>query len=209
MPALDPTGEATSGEPDAAEASRVVGGWGSLNTTISVVANNIDGIRAGAQAGIDFLEQSQEARRWVIDIEAVADGTFGGDYDAAERAVLLYQGNCARCHTAGHSAGVPFTLEAGSGGFGPAIWDGRPVVQFGEPNRIGVSIEPAEAPEDDLLVDFIINGSVAEEPYGLNGFGSGRMPGFGMVLSLDDISLIAQYLRGGDMTGRGPTQVMP
>ncbi len=200
VPVLDPTNEATSGEPDAAEAARVVGAWESLATTTTVTANNIEAIRAGAVAGIDFLEQSHDARRWVIDIDGVAERTFGGDYDTAERAVLLYQGYCARCHTAGHSAGVPFTLEAGSGGFGPALWDGRPVVQFGA---------AADDPESDLLIDFLINGSVAEEPYGLNGFGSGRMPGFGMVLSLDDISLIAQYLRGGDMTGRGPAEVGP
>ena len=42
---------------------------------------------------------------------------------------------------------------------------------------------------------------MADEPYGLNGFGSGRMPAFGPILPQEDIELIAQYLRGGDLTG--------
>ncbi len=121
---------------------------------------------------------------------------MGVSEEEAERAVGLYQANCARCHTAGFTAGIPFTQEAGSGGFGPALWDGRPVVQFGE--------DPAEA-GDDLLVDFLINGSVANAPYGLNGFGSGRMPAFGAVLPIEDIELLAAYLRSGNLDGKGET----
>ena len=43
--------------------------------------------------------------------------------------------------------GVPFTQEAGSGGFGPALWDGRPNIQF-------LSAED--------LIEFITEGSVAQ-----------------------------------------------
>ncbi|HEU4895397.1 MAG TPA: c-type cytochrome, partial [Acidimicrobiia bacterium] len=103
----------------------------------------------------------------------------------AQRAVYLYNGYCARCHTAGFSAGVPYAQEAGSGGFGPALWDGRPVVQFGE--------APEDPEETDLLIDFLINGSEAQAPYGLNGFGSGRMPAFGAILDQEDIDLLARY----------------
>jgi mono/diheme cytochrome c family protein len=119
---------------------------------------------------------------------------MGGDVETAQRAVGLFNSNCARCHTAGFSAGVPFTQEAGSGGFGPALWDGRPTVQFGE---------ASENPEDDLLVRFLTRGSEAQIPYGLNGFGSGRMPAFGAILSEADIELLAAYLRGGNMDGKG------
>ena len=111
------------------------------------------------------------------------------------RAVALVNGYCARCHTAGFPAGVPYSQEAGSGGFGPALWDGRPVVQFGE--------APQDPEETDLLIDFLINGSEAQEPYGLNGFGSGRMPAFGAILDQGDIDLLARYLRSGDLTGMG------
>jgi mono/diheme cytochrome c family protein len=64
------------------------------------------------------------------------------------------------------------------------------VVQFGEPTE-----------EIDLLVDFLRNGSEAQRPYGINGFGSGRMPAFGAILSEADIELLARYLRGGNMDG--------
>lgn len=200
VPALDPANEATSGEPDATVASRVVSGYESLALSTNVTANNIDGILPPAEAGVAFLEESLEAKRWEIDFEGVAEAAFDGDVDAAERAVLLFNGFCARCHTAGFAAGVAYTLEAGAGGFGPALWDGRPVVQFGE---------AADAPQDDLLVQFIINGSEAETPYGLNGFGSGRMPAFGQILSEDDIVLLARYLRGGDLTGLENEDVDP
>ncbi len=198
VPGLDPTNEEGSGQPDAAAAEGAVAGWETLALNLEVTTNNIDNLRAGAQAGVEFLQQALDEKRWEIDIEGVAEAAFDGDTTAAERAVLLFNGHCARCHTAGFAAGVPFTLEAGSGGFGPALWDGRPVVQFGQ---------PAENPDQDLLIQFIINGSEQETPYGLNGFGSGRMPAFGQIMSQEDIELIAQYLRGGDLTGRGDEEV--
>lgn len=200
VPSLDPANEEGSGQPDAEAAETAVAGWETLALNLGVTANNIDGLRSGAQAGVDFLQQSLDAKRWEIDIEGVAEAAFDGDTAAAERAVLLFNGQCARCHTAGFPAGVAFTLEAGSGGFGPALWDGRPTVQFGE---------PAEDPSEDLLIQFIINGSEQETPYGLNGFGSGRMPAFGQVMSQEDIELVAQYLRGVDLTGMGDEEVGP
>lgn len=200
VPNLDPANEATSGEPDVDVAASVVAGYESLALNTAITANNIEPIRTAAEQGVDYLEEALEEKRWEIDFGGVAEAAFEGDTEAAERAVLLFNGYCARCHTAGFSAGVPFTLEAGSGGFGPALWDGRPTVQFGP---------PAELPEDDLLIQFIINGSEAETPYGLNGFGSGRMPAFGQIMSLEDIQLLAQYLRGGDLTGMGDEEVGP
>ena len=117
---------------------------------------------------------------------------MGVDESVAERAIGLFNSNCARCHTAGWSAGVAFTEEAGAGSFGPALWEGRPVVQFGD-----ATADPA----DDLLVTFLVRGSESQKPYGINGFGSGRMPSFGTTLSQADIELLAMYLRGGNMDG--------
>jgi mono/diheme cytochrome c family protein len=68
------------------------------------------------------------------------------------------------------------------------------VIQFGE-------APPAGSEETDLLVDFITNGSEAQTPYGLNGFGSGRMPAFGSILDGDDIELLARFLRSGNLNG--------
>lgn len=189
---LDPTNPETNGEPDLDTAEGMVGGLESAAITSSVAANNADKLEAQEKAGMEFLLMAAEDEAWEIDIAGVA-AAMGVSEEDAERAVGLYQANCARCHTASFSAGMPFSLEAGSGGFGPALWDGRPVVQFGE--------KPADAEETDLLIDFLIKGSEAQSPYGLNGFGSGRMPAFGFTLSMDDLELLAAYLRAGNLTG--------
>jgi mono/diheme cytochrome c family protein len=190
---LDPTNPASvGGEPDAATAGTMVGNLASLHTSLQVTTDNIEKLRAQEVGGLEYLETSQEEALWAIDFEGVA-AAMESDVASAERAVGLFNSNCARCHTAGFSAGVPYTEEAGSGGFGPALWDGRPTVQFGD---------ATEDPADDLLVNFLIRGSEAQTPYGINGFGSGRMPAFGAIMSEADIELLAAYLRGGNMDGK-------
>ena len=191
---LDPANpESVAGEPDMDTASDAVGGLESAAINISVLDQNSERIRETQEAGLSFLQQAQEERAWQIDIAGVAEA-MGVSEDDATRAVGLFNGYCARCHTASFSAGVPYTREAGSGGFGPALWDGRPVVQFGEATG---------DPETDLLIQFLTTGSEAQEPYGLNGFGTGRMPAFGSILDLDDIQLLATYLRSGNLNGLG------
>ena len=196
---LDPANPASvGGESDAATFNSVIGNLDSLRVSLRVATENQDNLLATELAGLDFLLAAQEARNWEIDITGVAEsmtavsGVPTSEEDAA-RAVGIFNAKCARCHTAGFNAGLPYTQEAGSGGFGPALWDGRPVIQFGP--------APEDPEEPDLLVQFLLAGSQDAQPYGLNGFGSGRMPAFGSILSLDDIELLARYLRTGDMTG--------
>jgi mono/diheme cytochrome c family protein len=197
---LDPTNPASvGGEPDLATANTLVGNLESLATTLSVTEQNQDALLETETAGLAFLEESLETKLYSIDFAGVAEA-MGSSEEDAERAVGIFNSKCARCHTAGYSAGVPYTQEAGSGGFGPALWDGRPTVQFGEAN---------DDPEQDLLVQFLIRGSEAETPYGLNGFGSGRMPAFGSAMSVEDIELLAAYLRAGNMDGKEGTSVLP
>jgi mono/diheme cytochrome c family protein len=190
---LDPANaETVTGEPDLTTAGNMVGGLETVAINLAVTVENEARILPQQDAGLQFLLDSQEAEAWAFDFAGVAEAMEGSE-DEASRAVALFNGYCARCHTAGFPAGVPYSQEAGSGGFGPALWDGRPVVQFGE--------APEDPEETDLLVDFLINGSEAQEPYGLNGFGSGRMPAFGAILDQGDIDLLARYLRSGDLTG--------
>lgn len=197
---LDPTNPASQGgQPDAITAGTFVGNLESLNTTTTITANNQDTLLATEKGGVEFLEESLELKLYTIDFEGVAEA-MGGTVEEAERAVGLFNSTCARCHTAGYSAGMPYTQEAGSGGFGPALWDGRPTVQFGD---------ATENPADDLLIQFLIRGSEAQIPYGLNGFGSGRMPAFGPSLSEADIDVLARYLRGGNLDGKEGTVVLP
>ncbi|MFQ5522932.1 MAG: c-type cytochrome [Acidimicrobiia bacterium] len=190
---LDPKDPESSGEPDLAAAKTFVGGLESVAITTRVASNNQEKLLKNERGGLDFLLAARDAKAWEIDIAGVAE-SMGVSAEEAQRAVGLYNASCARCHTAGYSAGVPFTLEAGSGGFGPALWDGRPVVQFGEATG---------DPATDLLIQFLIKGSEEGKPYGINGFGSGRMPAFGKILSLGDIELLARYLRSGNLDGKG------
>ncbi len=197
---LDPTNPASvGGQPDAVTAATFVGNLESLATTLQITATNQDALLTAEQGGVEFLEQALEDKAYEIDFAGVAEAMGSSDAEA-ERAVGLFNSNCARCHTAGFSAGIPYTQEAGSGGFGPALWDGRPTVQFGD---------AAENPADDLLIQFLINGSEEQTPYGINGFGSGRMPAFGPNLSEADIELLARYLRGGDLDGKRGEDVLP
>lgn len=191
---LDPTNpESVGGRPDARTASSMVGAQESVVTMTTVTAENQDKLRTTEQGGLEFLLSAQVARQWEIQIPGVA-ASMEATEDEAARAVALFNANCARCHTSGFSAGVPYTLEAGSGGFGPALWDGRAIVQFGD--------APDDPDEPDLLIEFLIKGSEPQKPYGLNGFGSGKMPSFGATLSVDDLDLLARYLRGGNMAGK-------
>ena len=131
--------------------------------------------------GLVFLEQALETKLWNVDFQEIAERTFDGDYDKSVRSVGLFNAYCARCHTAGYSAGAAYTKKIASGGLGPALRSGRANIQF-------------QARED--MVDFIINGSVNGKGYGVNGVGGGKMPGFGAVLPESDIGLIVDYLRG-------------
>ena len=134
-----------------------------------------------ATSGLAFLEEALENELWIVDFQEIAERTYEGDYDKAVRAVGIFNAYCARCHTAGYSAGAAYTKKIASGGLGPALRSGRANIQF-------------KARED--MVDFIIKGSENGKGYGVNGVGGGKMPGFGAVLPESDIGLVIDYLRG-------------
>lgn len=184
--ALDPQQPETGPAPDLEVAIEAVAALESRVAGLSISANNTDRLLSQAETGLGYLLTAAEEQRWALDFQAVADATFGGDLETARRAVGLFNGYCARCHTSGYNAGPAFEQEPGSGGFGPALWQGRAAQAF--------------LSEDDM-VDFIIKGSEIGVPYGVNGQGNGRMPGFGAVLTEDDIRLIIQYLQGPTQTG--------
>jgi len=146
---------------------------------VGVTSDRQDQFLEGLDAGMAFLQQSLVDQLWAVDFDSVA-GDLGVSRDEAERSVGLFNAYCARCHTGGYSAGAPFVQGAGSGAWGPSLRDGRAVSQF---------------PELEEQVKFVITGSDNGVRYGINGLGSGRMPGFGQVLSADDIELIVKYER--------------
>lgn len=185
--ALDPLNpESVAGQPDATTARDAVAAMESIALQLQVTTNNEEKLAAGAAAGLSAMENLEAAAAWEIDVQAIADSAFEGDVEAAERAVGLFNAYCARCHTSGWSEGVLYTQEAGAGALGPALWHGRENVQF----------QSAEQ-----LTAFLLGGSEPQKAYGVNGFGSGRMPAFGMILSQEDIDLLVTYLRNGDLSG--------
>ena len=95
---------------------------------------------------------------------------------------VLFKTNCARCHTNGWSYGEP--EEMGGGGFGPNLTNGATTRQF---------------PDVESMIEFITNGSEYGKPYGARGQGGnegGGMPGFGSILTPEQIEAIIEYERG-------------
>ncbi len=187
---LDPINpESMGGRLDSRTLATTVASIETIALNAQVNTENQERLLSSTSVTLNELLEAQEAKRWEFDAQAVADIAFGGDLGSAERVIGIFNAYCARCHTSGWSAGVPFSQEAGSGGFGPALWDGRPAIQF---------------LSDEDLKDFLIVGAELNKPYGVNGFGSGRMPAFGKILSEEDLLVLAKWLRAGDLTGKGP-----
>ena len=179
---LDPDNEESiPGRKDKSVANGFLSQLESELINIRIVADGYDKFLGEAETGLAFLEKALEEKLWEVSFEEIADSTFDGDIDKAKRAIGLFNAYCARCHTAGYSAGVAYTKEIGSGGLGPALRAGRANIQF-------------KQRED--MIDFIVKGSVNGKAYGVNGVGGGKMPGFGAVLPESDIALIIDYLRG-------------
>lgn len=147
---------------------------------LSLLADRNDTFSENVVEGIAYLETALAAEAWKVDFSRVASDTGLSLTDAA-RSVGLFNAYCARCHTAGYSAGVEFEQEPGSGAWAPALTDGRAVVQF---------------PDKQDHIKFVILGAEASDEYGINGLsGVGGMPGFGALLSEEDIALIVEFER--------------
>jgi mono/diheme cytochrome c family protein len=131
-----------------------------------------------------------EAERTKIDRSAtlaaqklVDAGKYGTVADAMGEALFnldINSGayNCARCHTEGWSYGSPGV--AGQGAFGWNLTGGSTASHF---------------PSEQDMIDFIKNGSDVGQRYGKQAQGSGRMPGFGSLLTDEQIKAIVEYVR--------------
>jgi mono/diheme cytochrome c family protein len=86
--------------------------------------------------------------------------------------------SCARCHTQGWSYGDPGVT--GQGAFGWNLTGGSTAKHF---------------PDQADMETFIANGSEYGKRYGVQGQGSGRMPGFGAMLTEDQIQAVVEYVR--------------
>ncbi len=86
--------------------------------------------------------------------------------------------SCARCHTQGWSWGDPGVT--GQGAFGWNLTGGATAKHF---------------PDQADMESFIAVGSEYGKRYGVQGQGSGRMPGFGAMLTAEQIEAVVEYVR--------------
>jgi mono/diheme cytochrome c family protein len=123
-------------------------------------------------------EQADAAAAYNARVQATADGQ------------LLFQAQCARCHTKGWSYFDPLDPDAapppgpeGGGAFGPNLTDGAELRQF--PGATGI--------EEQIL--WVAEGVAPNKAYGVRGISSGRMPHFNETLTEEQIQLIVEYER--------------
>jgi mono/diheme cytochrome c family protein len=121
--------------------------------------------------------------------EALATAMDSGEYESEGEALFnlgLLDGfaggayACGRCHTQGWSYGQPEV--PGGGAYGPNLHNVRE--QF-----------PGGATGFQEQVTFVTDGSVLGAQYGVHGQGTGRMPGFGGMLTDEQIQAIVEYER--------------
>jgi mono/diheme cytochrome c family protein len=144
--------------------------------------------KADAQAAVDAapgnIQAAQEALDWALAWQRFRANVSDGQ--------LLFEINCARCHTKGWSPFDPTQVNGteilgppgGQGTIGPNLRDGAEVRRFA--GQTGF--------EDH--VTFVGAGSNPNEQYGVGGEGTGNMPGFRNMLTKDMIDQIVHYERG-------------
>jgi mono/diheme cytochrome c family protein len=87
--------------------------------------------------------------------------------------------NCARCHTKGWSYDEP--AQAGSGAYGPSLVGG---------------VTPNHFPNADDQIAFVTQPPGVGKRYGIQNQQFKPMPGFGQVLTEDQVRAIVEYERG-------------
>ena len=165
-----------------------------------------------------FVEQAQQnvadARTALAEATTPAERTTAqADITAAEFALarsearyaemrnagegqLLFETNCARCHTKSWSyydpsnPKIPTIPPAGSGALGPSLRAGAVLLQFpGEP------VDSPTTPGFQKQYDWVAVGAAVNKPYGVRGISSGQMPHMGIILTKAQIEAIIKYER--------------
>lgn len=142
---------------------------------------------AKAAAGADKAAAITTAQQKLDDAIAWND-----QVSKASDGALLFQLNCARCHTKGWSyydpedpSKAPLPGPMGGGAYGPNLRDGDVVRQFPPPTGV------------ELQYQWIAVGVKQYQQYGVRGISSGRMPHFSDVLTKAQIDKIIEYERNG------------
>lgn len=112
------------------------------------------------------------------DIDNACPQAESAGVDLISEGALLFNLNCARCHTKGYSWGDP--QRTASGWLGPNLTNGTTLRQF---------------PNQESMVDFITAGAPLGQAYGVGGMSEGVMPHLGSYLTEDQIQSIVDYVR--------------
>ncbi len=151
-----------------------------------------------AQADADAAQADIEAQRDAVKntqayLDEVTKANDGGEVGEGR---LLFEQQCARCHTSGWSTfdptkpEIPLPGPQGGGAFGPNLTGGATLAQFpGDP--------PLDPRTNGFIqqISWVTDGVEANKPYGVRGISSGRMPHFGKLLTEDQIRAIVMFER--------------
>lgn len=130
-------------------------------------------------AYIKSIQVSGTKLQEISDEAIAAEATVSGL--SADSGETLFRAMCARCHTKGWSYDEPDVM--GGGAFGPNLTNGDALRQF---------------PDRQKLIEFVTDGTEYGKPYGERGMGGnegGGMPGFGRMLTDEQIAAIVDYVR--------------
>ena len=154
-----------------------VDGKGALNAQgVDDLVNYLESIEATPE------EAKERFTNELVDARAKQPGKSDGE--------LLFQLQCARCHTKNWSffdpdkPVGPLPGPQGGGAYGPNLTGGDTLRQFAGPTGV----------QDQY--DWVADGKPANELYGTRGISSGRMPHFANVLTKEQIQAIVDYERG-------------
>ena len=149
---------------------------------------------ATAQKGLAEAKTPLQTQKYQGDIKSAQEGIrrskeYATEVSQMSEGQLLFNTQCARCHTKGWSTlepsngYVPMPEPAGSGALGPSLRGDAVESQF-----------PGEAGKLKQH-DWIGLGVETNKAYGVRGISSGRMPHFGEILTKAQIDAIIEYER--------------
>ncbi|MGZ4714675.1 MAG: c-type cytochrome [Acidimicrobiia bacterium] len=161
----------------------VKGEEGKASTALATAQENLKNAKTDAQKQLyqgqvnAYQEGIKRSQDYAAEVAKMSEGE------------LLFNTQCARCHTKGWSTlepsngFVPMPSPPGSGAFGPALRDGATTDQF--PGDTGKQKQ----------YDWISVGVEANKGFGVRGISSGRMPHFGSILTKKQIDAIIEFER--------------
>ncbi len=149
---------------------------------------------ADAQASLATSETDAQRQKYQGEIDAAnvaiqRSADYAAQVAKMSQGELLFNTQCARCHTKGWSTlepsdgFVPMPEPPGSGALGPSLRDGATLSQFpGDPGK-------------QKQYDWVATGVEANKGYGVRGISSGKMPHFMNILTKAQIDAIIEFER--------------